>query len=410
MRPNDRSPSPDEVGHANWSAVIAMSLCVFVLIASEFLPVSLLTPIAGDLALTEGQAGQAIAVSGVFAVLTSLFVSYVSRDFDRKFVLMSLIGLLMLSGIVVALAPNYPVLMVGRSLLGIVIGGFWSMSTAAIMRLVPTSSVPKALAITNAGNALAGTLAAPIGSFLGSIIGWRGAFFCVVPLAIAAIAWLAFTLPRMPGGSAPHVAATFKLLSRPVAATGMAAIFLLFMGQFALFTYLRPFLESVTHVDISTLSLLLLTVGIFGLIGTMFIGPILGKSLRGVLIATPALLGLIALGLSTFGHQVTVVAALLAAWGLVTAGPVGWGVWLSRALPDDAEVGGGLMVATIQLAITMGATAGGALFDRSGYQSTFLLSVGILMFSSVFAHLAFRSLNAIQGEGADGPAIHELRQ
>ena len=51
-----------------------MTLCVFVLIASEFMPVSLLTPIAGDLHMTEGQAGQAISISGIFTVLTSLFI------------------------------------------------------------------------------------------------------------------------------------------------------------------------------------------------------------------------------------------------------------------------------------------------------------------------------------------------
>jgi hypothetical protein len=33
---------------ANWSGVLAMSLCVFALVASEFMPVSLLTPIAED--------------------------------------------------------------------------------------------------------------------------------------------------------------------------------------------------------------------------------------------------------------------------------------------------------------------------------------------------------------------------
>jgi predicted MFS family arabinose efflux permease len=60
---------------SSWSAVLALSLCVATLIASEFMPVSLLTPIATDLGLTEGQAGQTIAVSGVFAVLTSLLIS-----------------------------------------------------------------------------------------------------------------------------------------------------------------------------------------------------------------------------------------------------------------------------------------------------------------------------------------------
>jgi predicted MFS family arabinose efflux permease len=58
-----------------WGAVLAMSLAAFALVASEFMPVSLLTPIATDLHISEGQAGQAIAISGAFALLTSLFIA-----------------------------------------------------------------------------------------------------------------------------------------------------------------------------------------------------------------------------------------------------------------------------------------------------------------------------------------------
>lgn len=384
-------PGSKEVRAANWSAVVAMSLCVFVLIASEFLPVSLLTPIAGELALTEGQAGQAISVSGLFAVSTSLFISFVSRGIDRKVVLLSLTGLMLVSGAVVALAHNYAVLMAGRALLGIVIGGFWSMSTATIMRLVPETAVPKALAFLNGGNALAATIAAPLGSFLGGLIGWRGAFFCVVPLAAIAFCWLAATLPRMQDGSASGAMATFRLLGRPIVAIGMAAILFLFMGQFALFTYVRPFLETVTRVNVATLSLLLLIVGVAGLVGTMLIGPILNKSLYGVLVLAPAFMASIAIGLVLFGGWVVAAAVLLGAWGLATSGPVGWGVWLSRFLPHDAEVGGGLMVATIQFAITLGATLGGFLFDKNGYEATFLTSAGILFAGAILTYISFRT-------------------
>ncbi|MGO7860090.1 MFS transporter [Rhizobium ruizarguesonis] len=382
--------TPGEATAANWSAVVAMSLCVFVLIASEFLPVSLLTPIAGELTLSEGQAGQAISVSGIFAVATSLFISFVSRGLDRKTVLLSLVALMCGSGAVVGLAPNYTVLMVGRAFLGIVIGGFWSMSTATIMRLVPESDVPRALAFLNGGNALAATIAAPLGSFLGGLIGWRGAFLCVVPLAAVAACWLAFSLPRMQGGSASGATATFRLLGRPAVAAGMAAVFFLFMGQFALFTYLRPFLETVTHVGVPILSLLLLIVGIAGFAGTMFIGQLLNKTLYGVLVFAPLSMALIAVALSLFGGWVFATALLLALWGLATSGPVGWGVWLTRSMPRDAEAGGGLMVANIQLAITLGATTGGVLFDAFGYEATFLTSAGILVVGALLACLSYR--------------------
>lgn len=92
---------------AFWSGVFAMSLCVFALIASEFMPVSLLTPMATDLHVTEGMAGRGIAISGAFAVVTSLFISALAGRMNRKTLLLALTGVMALSGAVIALAPNY---------------------------------------------------------------------------------------------------------------------------------------------------------------------------------------------------------------------------------------------------------------------------------------------------------------
>src|SRR6476469_1381754 len=73
-----------------WPALFAITLCVATLIASEFMPVSLLTLIASGLHITEGQAGQGIAVSGIFAVITSLFIASASRGIDRRILLLGL--------------------------------------------------------------------------------------------------------------------------------------------------------------------------------------------------------------------------------------------------------------------------------------------------------------------------------
>lgn len=374
-----------------WSAVYALTLCVGTLIASEFMPLSLLTPIASDLRITQGQAGQAIAVSGIFAVLTSLSISALTQRIDRRALLLWLTAIMLISGIIVALAPNFPTLLAGRALVGVVIGGFWSMTAAMVMRLLPMREVPRGLALMNGGNALATTIAAPLGSFLGQHVGWRGAFFCVVPLAAVTFIWLFVTLPRMPPRDRSSAAAAFRVLGRPNVPLGIAALGLLFMGQFALFTYLRPFLESVTRADVATLSMLLLALGLSGLLGNYLIGFALRTRLYALLVAMPIALAAISIGLIVFGASPPATAALLALWGMIaTAAPVGWWTWLSKVLPEDAEAGGGLMVAAIQLSITFGAAAGGILFDRSGYRAAFLLSAAILLCSAAAALLAAR--------------------
>jgi predicted MFS family arabinose efflux permease len=377
---------------AHWGGVFAMTLCVFALIASEFMPVSLLTPIAADLRVSEGLAGYGIAISGAFAVLTSLSISALAGSMNRKTLLLTLTGLMALSGVVVALAQNYLTYMVGRALIGLVIGGFWSLSAATAMRLVPASRVPRALAIFNGGNALATVIAAPLGSYLGSIIGWRGAVLLLVPVAVIALIWQWVSLPSLPAQPTNGTKNVFRLFKRRFVALGMAACGAFFMGQFALFTYVRPYLETVTHVDVSTLSLILLGIGVAGLIGTAMIGTILKRGLYRTLIVIPVLMAVISVALIPLGASVGSVAVLLCLWGLLaTAAPVGWWSWIAEAMPRDAEAGGGLMVGVIQLAIALGSTVGGALFDSSGYQSTFVTSAAVLLFGALLTLLTSRT-------------------
>nr|WP_184000135.1 MFS transporter [Sphingomonas kyeonggiensis] len=378
-----------------WSAVLALSLCVATLIASEFMPMSLLTPLASDLRVTEGQAGQAIAVSGVFAVATSLFIAAATRGLDRRLLLMGLTGTMLGSGLIVAFAPNYPVFMIGRALIGVVIGGFWSMSAASVMRLVPERDVPRALALLNGGNALATTIAAPLGSFLGQFIGWRGAFFCVVPLAVITLAWQYLTLPSMPSRQSADSLATVRLLAQRRVTLGMVALAAFFGAQFTLFTYLRPFLETATGVGVNTISAILLAMGVAGLAGTYAIGRLVVHRLHPILVAMPVVMAALGMGIIAFGSSAGVVAILLAVWGFVgTAAPVAWWTWLSRILPDDAEAGGGLLVAVVQLALTAGAAIGGLLFDWVGYEVTFGLSVALFALSAIFALLTVRARKA----------------
>ncbi|HHT7415415.1 TPA: MFS transporter [Raoultella ornithinolytica] len=383
---------------AYWSGVLAMTLCVFVLIASEFMPVSLLTPIAADLRVSEGLAGQGIAISGALAVLTSLSLSTLAGNLNRKYLLLGMTALMALSATMVALSPSYLIYMTGRALIGIAIGGFWSMSAATALRLVPRRRVPHALAIFNGGNALATVIAAPLGSYLGAVMGWRGAFLCLVPVAIAAFIWQCFSLPAMaPDNNRQPGRSAFHLLSRPVVAVGLLACGLFFMGQFSLFTYVRPFLETVTRVDISALSLILLTIGIAGFIGTLVISHFFKRGLYSTLAAISSLMAVVAVTLILTGQHLWFVVPLLGFWGLMaTAAPTGWWAWVARTLPDDAEAGGGLMVAAIQLSIALGSTLGGLAFDHTGWQSTFALSSGLLIVAAGLTILTSRKTHHSQ--------------
>lgn len=359
-------------------------MCAAMLIATEFMPVSLLTPIASDLHATVGMAGQAISISGLFAVATSLLIPALAGRFDRRKVLTAMAVLMLVSLVLIADADNFATLMAARALLGISVGGFWSLATATVMRLVPEHSIPRALGVLFTGNAVATAFAAPIGSYVGGVIGWRGVFWALAPIVVLNLIWLWFSIPSMPPQGNQSIGKAIGLLKRRNVAFGMLAVMLTFGGAFAIFTYLRPFLEAYTHVDVAQLSMLLLGLGLAGFVGTYGASSLIAKRLYLLLMILPVALGAVTIGMLSVGHLLWAVAVAMIAWGTINSAiPVAWSTWLTQGIRDEPESGGGLMVAAIQLSIMVGAEFGGVLLDHLSIAATLVGGTALLVLSSL---------------------------
>lgn len=361
---------------AAWGAVLSMALCVAMLIASEFMPVSLLTPMADGLHATTGQTGQAISISGLFAVAASMIITTAAGTLNRKSVLVAMTALMLLSLVLVAAAPNFAVLMIGRALLGICIGGFWALATAVIMRLVPQDDVPRALALMYGGQAIAAAFAAPIGSYLGGMFGWRAVFWALTPIVAGNLVWHMVALPSLPASERQDFRTMFGLLKRPYFLRGLIAAMLSWGSAFTMFTYLRPFLEQVTGVNLATLSILLLVLGCAGFVGTWAAGRFVSGNVAPLLRLPALLMGGCTLGLLLLGSSVAAAGLFLALWGAMnTAMSVIWMTWMSQNAADAPEAAGSLMVAAIQASILLGAVVGGLLLDGLTIVATFIGSV-----------------------------------
>ena len=172
--------------------------------------------------------------------------------------------------------------------------------------------------------------------------------------------YLATAQPALDAGYPPASGAgnVFALLRRRVVTLGMLGVGIFFMGQFTLFTYIRPFLETVTKVDASAVTLILLVIGSAGFIGTTLIGRVLKRGFYPTLMAIPVLMATVALALIAFGSRGHRDGLARAVGFISTAAPVGWWAWVPRTFPQNAEAGGGLMVAMVQLSIALGSTVG----------------------------------------------------
>ena len=405
MRSDVKDAGAQEVDTPAWVAVFSLAMGVFGLLTAEYLPASLLTPMAADLGVSEALAGQAVTVTAVVALFAGLWVPRLTREFDRRLVLLGFTVLMIASNLLVALSSSLPMLLAMRALLGLALGGFWGMAAAVAMRLVPARLVPRALSIVFSGIAVGTVVSVPLGSYLGELYGWRSAFLAAAAVGIVTLLFQVLTLPRMAPRKLLQTATVLQLLRRPGIAAGMTGCVLAHTGQFALFTYIRPALESVAHINVQDLSLMLLGFGIANFVGTLLAGWVMERSLRATLIWMPALVGVAALAMIWLPVGKTGLMLLVALWGLAFGGvPVAWSNWVARAVPDQTETAGGMVVACVQSSIAAGAALGGMVFGFGGVIGVFVTAGGVMILAALF--IALRVRVAMPSHGQAVHAVH----
>ncbi len=369
------------------------------MVTTEFLPIGLLSAIASDMGVSEGSAGLMVTVPGIAAAIAAPVLTVAAGSIDRRIFVVVLTALIVLSNVVAVLAPSFAVMLLGRVLLGLCIGGFWTFSAAIGRRLVTESAGGRATAIIIASISVATVAGVPAGALIGEWAGWRSAFLATAVLSVAALIGQALLLPKLPATRVVRVGDIFALFAVRQARIGLLATALIVTGHFAAYTYLEPFLKQVVALSPSMLSGVLAAYGVAGLLGTFAAEKALDQSLR-VGFAGVMLLLSVALFLAMLfgGHSLAAIACVTL-WGLAFGGvPLGVQLWLYAAAPERFEIGSAMMVTVFQVALALGAFTGGVLVDGNGINSAF--TAGSLL--ALAAALTF--LAGSRGDKTSDPA------
>ncbi|MDF2574979.1 MAG: hypothetical protein K0S05_1891 [Agromyces sp.] len=376
---------------AAWLAVVSLGLGIFTLVASEFLPASLLSPIAADLGITEGVAGQLVTATSIIGIIGGpLVVSSLPR-LDRRWVMAGLTTLAIASNVLVAIAPVFGLMLAARLLLGMSIAGFWAMSLAVTAQLVPADRLGRAMTIVNTGVSLATIAAVPAGAYFGELLGWRAVFLLAAGAGVLTLIAQLTTLPPVPPSGAPGFRSLVQTALTPVVALGVLAIVLIAGGHFMGFTYLRPAFETIDGLTPALLAVLLMVFGVASFLGNLLAGPLADRRLRVLVLAAPVAIGLGTALLAIAGSGLVMAFVTVFVWGIgFGAVPTMVQTWVAHVAPERLESAGGLIVAAFQIAITIGAGVGGLLVDSVGVQVA-LIAGGI---AAVLGGVALSSARA----------------
>jgi predicted MFS family arabinose efflux permease len=365
-----------------WSAVASIAVATFVMVTTEFLPIGLLTAMANDLGVSQGSLGLAVTIPGVMAAMAAPALTILAGRLDRRIVLLSLTLLIIVSNLLVAIAPSLSIVLIGRALLGVNVGGFWAFAIAVGRRFVPEASGARATSIISSGISVGTVCGVPAGTLLGNIAGWRVAFVVVGIVALIVFIAQMVLLPKIRVAQAIGVGNLLGLFKVRQARIGLVATFLIAVGHFAAYTYFEPFLRQVIRMDEAMITIALVLYGVAGIAGT-FIGEAANVwNVRLAFIGTTLLLGLVVLLAPMIGHSTWLALGFIAFWGTAFgAVPICVQIWMYQASPEAYEGGSALMVSTFQIALAVGAFGGGLSVDRAGLTVAFIIA-GVVAISA----------------------------
>ncbi len=391
------------VHHAEpgWPVLAVLTTATFWTVTAEMLPAGLLPSMRHDLDVSEGAIGSLVSAWAITIALVGIPLVRLTLRVPRTALLTVSLAATAPANLLTALAPDYPIALIGRILAATAHGLFWAVVVSYVASLVDPARLGRALSIVLAGPTLAGLIGLPVAAAVADHTGWRTVFAGIsLALALTALSlWL--VLPRhidAPGaqegtGSWDHSARDVALVA---AAGGLVLV-----GHFAAFTYVTTLVTGLGGLEHSAIPAVLLALGVTGGFGVLSSGVAADLLPRSGIVAAAGLIAS-SLTLLRLGERSPAVFLTgIVVWGFAIGAfpPILQARVLRVSTSSFRPMAGSIVVTALNLGVAAGAILGG-LALRTG-PTTLIVAATTAAASGT---LALALLERLHGRNSSRPA------
>ncbi len=263
--------------------LVALALGGFGIGLTEFLIAGLLPQVASSLEVSEAAAGWLISGYALSVAIGGIALTAATARLPRKSVLVGLVALFVVGNLLSALAPSYPVMLLGRVVAALCHGSFFGIGSLVARGLVAPERKSRAVAVMFAGLTVANVLGVPFGALVGERWGWRAAFWAVTAIGVAALVGIAVLVPGWAGraplptgrsGAMPPsgLRAQVRAFRSGQVWLTLAATALGYGGMFGAFSYIAYTFTEVSGFSPADVAWLLMVYGVGLVVGNLIGG------------------------------------------------------------------------------------------------------------------------------------------
>ena len=402
--------APDGASRNAALPLLALAIGAFGIGTTEFGPMGMLLTIAAGVHVSIPSAGMLVSAYAIGVMVGAPIMTLLLARWPRRRALIALMAIFAVGNLLSAFAPSYAGLMAARVITSLTHGAFFGIGSVVAASLVPRDRQASAVAMMFMGLTIANIGGVPAATWLSDHLGWRQSFAAIGALGVLAMAALLMFLPAGSKGKAPDVRRELKVLLRPVVLQGLLTTVLSSGAMFALYTYINPALQTLTHASPGFITLMLALVGIGFTVGNTVGGKMADRSVNRTImiflaIEAATMIAFPWLASSRAGAALGLFVWATAAFALVP--PVQMRVM--RAATEAPGLASSVNIGAFNLGNAIGAALGAAILEaKLGYPALMFGGAGLSVLAlGLVAWSAWRdagvvAVGAARGEAACG--------
>lgn len=302
-----------------WLGVLALAVGAFIFNTTEFIPIALLSDIGQTFGMPSTEVGIMITVYAWIVALLSLPLMLLTKNFERRKLLLVLFSVFVVSHILSFLAWNFQILLLSRIGIALTHAVFWSITASLAIRVAPKGKSNQALGLLSTGTVMAMVMGIPLGRVIGQFYTWQVSLLLIGLCAAVVMVILAKTLPLLPSVNSGSLSSLPLLVKRQNLLLLYAFTVLIITAHFTAYSYIEPFVQQVGGFQPEQVTIVLGLYGLAGFVASYVFGKWFANHQRQFLVGAAAIIALTTLLLLPVLGSVWLVYLMCFIWGIAIA-------------------------------------------------------------------------------------------